>query len=187
MIVSIRGTSGSGKSTLARAIMALYNTKEPLFEKGRKQPMCYRLWNTKKPSEVLHVLGHYETACGGCDTIQAMDTVFGLADELASEGHVLFEGLLLAADVKRTLELNNKHPGQLRVYMLDTPLETCLKQVNARRRARNPDLPPVNPVNTTSKYNGVLKSYARLKEHGVDAFHLPYNQIYNDIRELLHV
>jgi len=66
-VIQIRGTSGSGKSTLVRQVMGLYYEKQPLFKRGRKQPIGYILTHPDTPS--LFVPGHYESACGGLDTI----------------------------------------------------------------------------------------------------------------------
>ena len=164
-IINIRGTSGSGKSTIARMVMEhpSYGPREAHYIEGRKRPLYYTLAGQRP----LAVLGHYETACGGCDTIPKMDTIFQLARELHDSGHdVLMEGLLMAADVQRHAALAQEgYP--LLVVALDEPLDVCLASVNNRRHARNPDLPPVNPKNTTSKHRGVMLSVGRLKDAGV--------------------
>jgi len=185
MIINIRGTSGSGKSTLARNIMALYDTKVAYRREGRKQPIGYTYGTNG--GQLLSVVGHYETPCGGCDTIQKMDDIFQLVRDADALGHdVLFEGLLISADMKRTLALHTEGLD-LRVVALDVDIETCLASVNQRRWAKNPDKPGVNPKNTVSKHKGVQSSMKKLKEAGVPASFCSRDEAFLLIRELLHV
>ena len=67
MIVNIRGTSGSGKSTIVVRVCGLYDKKTPHFLEGRKNPYYYVF--EKEGHKPLAILGHYESPCGGCDTI----------------------------------------------------------------------------------------------------------------------
>lgn len=179
MIINIRGTSGSGKSTLVQWVLAQYECRVPVFIEKRKRPLYYRMWHTHSDRAVgkpaaLVVLGHYEVACGGCDTLPTMDVVFGLVEDLHTEGtDVLFEGLLLGVDVTRTAALARLFgPDQLDVIFLDTPLETCIASINKRRWAKNPAKPPVDPKNTESKLNALKGIIARLSAEGVHAVSL---------------
>jgi energy-coupling factor transporter ATP-binding protein EcfA2 len=194
VIINIRGTSGSGKSTLVRRVMDLYKGgKTRVMADGRKQPIGYILH--APVGRPLAVVGHYETDCGGCDTISQMETIFEnarKADELGMD--VLFEGLLISADVNRTVALHQVAKRGMQVVALNTPLEQCLADVNTRRKnahsrriealeAENAvlaeggrklrELPPergdVNPANTTSKFKGVQQSLVRLRDAGVTA------------------
>jgi hypothetical protein len=111
-------------------------------------------------------MGHYETECGGCDTIQKPDFLFENMYRLAAEGYdLLWEGLLTSMDFKRTHPMAQQYPTL--VIGLDVDLQTCLDSVNARRHRRNPDLPPVNPKNTTNKHKGTKQTVARLQAAGV--------------------
>jgi thymidylate kinase len=174
VIINIRGTSGSGKTHLVRELMKSYQTKTVYRREGRKQPIGYLFHHPE--GRKLAVIGHYETACGGCDTISKMEEIFDLVRTSASAGYdVVFEGLLISADVNRTVELNEwaeQKDIPMEVIALTTPIEECLDSVNARRRARNPDLPPVKEKNTISKFNGVKKSLERLRQAGVTAHEL---------------
>jgi hypothetical protein len=142
VIVNPRGTSGSGKTELVRRLLADYGwgrdgRGEPIRRAGRARPMGYRLRHPRGGRPLL-VLGHYEATCGGCDTIRATDggmgEAFRLAAEHASGGHdVLLEGLLLSAEHRRSTDLARAH--ELRVLRLSTPLDRCVRNVAARRRA----------------------------------------------------
>ena len=170
MIINIRGTSGSGKTHLVRQIMDLYHSRVAYRQEGRKQPIGY-VYEREGGGRPLAVVGHYETACGGCDTIAKMEDIFELVRQSAAQGFdVIFEGLLISADVNRHVDLEewcraNGH--ELMVVALTTPIDQCLDSVNARRRAKNPDKPPVKEKNTISKFNGVRKSLERLRQAGV--------------------
>lgn len=154
MIVNLRGTHGSGKSTVVRAVIDRYPTV-PVTNGGRR-PEGYRVGVPWLDRPVM-VVGPYTTACGGCDAIQPFSLIFPLVDRYAAEGHVLFEGALVSTSgterVRRMVEL---YGSELVVAVLDTPLGTCLERILARRRARGDDR-PLNPKNTTDKYNGVLR------------------------------
>jgi thymidylate kinase len=158
MIINVRGTSGSGKSHLVRHIMGLYPEKEAVRLPGRKQPWYYICRNGQGTPE-LAVIGHYETACGGCDTVPSLDKVYELVQEHAAAGrHVMFEGLLLTNEVTRTKALPD-----CRVIFLDISVEECLRSVNARRRARG-EMTDVNPANTTSKWHQARRAEERFRE-----------------------
>lgn len=164
-VINVRGTSGSGKSTLVRRITECYQSRERYYEPGRKQPIGYVYHRPEGRS--LAVIGHYETPCGGCDTIPKMEHIFELVRKSHAAGlDVLFEGLLISADVKRTLALHEEGLP-LVVVQLDVDIDTCLDSVNQRRRAKKPDAPDVNPKNTISKHRGVVKSMEKLREAGV--------------------
>jgi energy-coupling factor transporter ATP-binding protein EcfA2 len=197
VIINIRGTSGSGKSTLVRRVMELYKGgKTRVMADGRKQPIGYIMHSPA--GRPLAVVGHYETDCGGCDTISQMETIFenaAKADQLGMD--VLFEGLLISADVNRTVALHKVAKRGMQVVALTTPLEQCLADVNKRRKGayekrinalssentalaeagrKLRELPPergdVNPANTTSKFKGVKQSLVRLRDAGVKTHEL---------------
>jgi hypothetical protein len=193
MIINIRGTSGSGKTTLARAVMACYPSKAAVKVPDRKRPIGY-IYQHPAGGRPLAVIGHYETACGGCDTITDQDHIYELVRQSHSAGmDVLYEGLLISAEVNRAVKLHEDGLPLL-VVALDTPLELCLTSINQRRQAdfdrrvakieaenaeraargrKLLELPEpkgdVNPKNTASKFSGVKTSMKRLDEAGVRA------------------
>lgn len=155
--------------------MERYRTKSRVKIEGRKQPIGYIL--TKAMHRPLALVGHYETACGGCDTITSMDDIYKNVSQAAAVGmDVLFEGLLISADANRLIALHQDMTklalATVRVIALDTPLELCLQSVNARRLADaeakgKPYKGDVNPKNTTSKFSGVKSSMRRIEAAGV--------------------
>ncbi len=167
MIISIRGTSGSGKSTLVRKLMSLYSFSVPRYIEGRKQPISYHLYDPENGLPPLAVLGHYESPCGGCDTIHEFDDVFRLAYEAHALGlHVVFEGVLLYCEVPRTLEMASRTPFV--VIALNTPIELCVESINLRRSTKSVLAEPVDPKNTITKFNGTITTMKRLQDNLVN-------------------
>ena len=176
MIISIRGTSGSGKSTVVRRFMDLFEFKSPHYIDGRKQPIGYRLRNIDGPA--CSVVGHYESPCGGCDTIHTFDEVFAhVRREHAMGYNVLFEGVLLYCEVPHTTMLALEVPDFHCVYMT-TPLDECVASVNLRRWDRG-DPEAVNPKNTETKMRGCATTAARLKANGVNIHFLDRQGTYD--------
>lgn len=195
MIINIRGTSGSGKSTIVRAVIEQAADKQewqPSFDglgrllpvnpktgepRTRKRPWGYSLDMGEGRRPVI-VLGHYETACGGCDTIPNFDLGYSLIQRAYETGsHVLFEGLLYSADATRLINLASGAvpKTEFLIIGLSTSLEECSASVNARRaksrRAelaaiRGEFLPPVNDRNTLSKFKGTQNTMKRLAREG---------------------
>jgi hypothetical protein len=168
MIFNFRGTSGAGKSHLTRELMAKFPPQRPIEKEGRKQPIAYDC------GEKLIALGHYETACGGCDTISipgAMDFVYGEVRKYHEMGrHVLYEGVIVQDDTKRAIQLH-QDGFPLVVVFLTTPLETCLAGIQARRDARG-DTRPLNPTNTANRIPRLKKHAANLRNAGVPVVEL---------------
>lgn len=175
MIVNIRGTGGSGKSTVVRRIMEHYPNRVPINVLGRKQPQAYRCFRVEHDgtagsdpvysAKPLYVVGHYETACGGGDTIKTPAEVFDLVRKAAETGDdVLFEGIISQDDTTRTIELARTLP--LTVLFLNTPLAECLAGIQARRDLRG-DERPLNPKNTESRMKRCLSHYSKLRDAGL--------------------
>jgi hypothetical protein len=110
------------------------------------------------------VLGHYETACGGCDAIGSAREVYDITANMLlvdSKRVLLMEGLLLSEDVKWSSQM-----PALKVVFLTTPLEQCLAQI-AKRRAEAGNDKPVNPKNTENRVRTIERARVRLLEKGV--------------------
>lgn len=190
MLINIRGTSGSGKSSLVREIIARYATVEHFkpegidYPKERRQPWAYRCRMEDAKHRELMILGHYETACGGCDTLAPMDFIFNFARLGHTLGYdVLFEGLLISADFNRTVALHNDGLPLI-VIGLDLPLDVCTASIEERRergyqerlrKAQEAGKPapkrpkPLNAANTESKWKGTRSTMRKLQEAGATA------------------
>lgn len=142
IIINPRGTAGAGKTELARHILTDYGGisgvgSAALRKGGRERPIGYRL---KHPlgSSPLIVIGHYERASGGCDTIRAtdggLDEISRMADAWATAGHdVLLEGSAWSAEHIRSAQLAMRH--RMHVLMLSTPIDLSARNLVSRQRA----------------------------------------------------
>lgn len=185
-IINIRGTYGSGKTVLARRIMEAYTDRTPHFVEGRKKPLYYTF---KHPlgGVPLAVVGSYETVCGGCDTITDSQLVFDLVDSLFNQGfNVLYESLLLTADVGRTQFHFEQMGWPLTIIMLDLPEQLCIDSVNQRRRARG-QMEPVNPRNLLAKCGSVRSSCKTLAKAGVPVVATDRDGAFAAIAEILEL
>jgi hypothetical protein len=169
-IINLRGISGSGKSTIVVQVMDLYAERTPLMIEGRKRPIGYVLRHDSRAT--LYVPGHYETACGGCDTIKTPDQAYELVRAAVAEHRdVMYEGIMVQDDVRRAVELNKEH--KLLVIALTTSVKDCLAGVQARRDARGDERErELNPKNTISRARSVENKIPRLKAGGVEVLRL---------------
>ena len=148
LLINVRGTSGSGKSTVVFELFKKYPVRElDLDAKGRASNYEVTLPGNKK----LYVIGRYSTQCGGCDGIGSNLEVMRRAEHYAKKGHVLLEGLLLSSSYGALGMWSERYKNRFIFAFLDTPIDVCLKRVNARRRKRGV-MEPVNPKNTTDKW-----------------------------------
>lgn len=165
MIVNIRGTGGAGKSEIVRRVMAFFPSINPSFIDGRRQPFGYACH--REGGKTLWVPGHYETPCGGCDTVKTPDQVYASVIENVQEGNdVIFEGIIIQDDIRRCIDLHRKFPGQVLVIELTTPIEVCLAGIQSRRDGRG-DERPLDPKNTVSRAKRVKSRCAALRDSGV--------------------
>lgn len=188
MIVNIRGTSGSGKSTIVRAIRDSLSWS-PEHTLGRKQPICYRCVDSNHNGHEIVIPGHYETQCGGCDTIknQAFVQEFIRSELKGITGveAILYEGLLLSEESKRTIELVREFGDEHVVIHLTTPVELCIERINARRRAKDPDAKPVNESNTRNRVRVIQRACDKIVAVGGRVEHLSDGDALCRVRTLL--
>lgn len=162
LIVEVRGTSGSGKSWVIRQAMGAYDGWEKVYLGKKRRPLYYQ-----HPSGIL-VLGHYETACGGGDSIGSARAIYAVIDSLKSKPEVrvmLVESLLLSEDRKWTYQLVNDG-NDVRVLFLTTPVERCIEQIKGRREEAGNEK-PLKEDNTRNRVGVIEKARVRLTELGV--------------------
>jgi len=168
MIINVRGTSGTGKSTVFRKIMEHFPERLRVMKEKRRQPFGYILRRPGRDRPVA-VVGHYETPCGGCDTIGSYEEIYDAVRASHDAGmDVLYEGLLISGESARPIKLA-KDGYPLHVLALNTPVEVCIASINERRWAKNPDKPPVKERNTIAKARAVEIAMEKIGEAGVPA------------------
>lgn len=182
-VINLRGTSGSGKTYIVRRVMEHYNAKtefrhEIVEGKKRKQPIGYLYWRVEEQQNPLFVVGHYEGVCGGCDNLPyGLDYVYSLIHEQIDFGRdVIFEGLIVASDTQRCIDLKNK--SELLVIGLDTSLADCNRAVDERRAEKaaltGKQPPPLKlgrdgtPKNSQAKFKALIPQRATFRRAGVD-------------------
>ena len=166
MIVNVRGTSGSGKTYLVRGVLERCVSRAPAFAQySKRKPVGY-ICETRRGSK-LFVVGSYENACGGCDALPSYDVAFDQVRKAHGLGmDVLFEGLLVSAEVTRTVKLKEDGLPLLVIGLTEVPLEACLSSVAARRLARG-ETRLLDPTNTESKWKGTRRACDRLEAAGL--------------------
>lgn len=180
MIINVRGSSGSGKSTIAFTL--LKHPHEKITNKEGKV-MGYKV--EAGLSRPVYIVGRYETKCGGADVIPTQKEAADRAlyfHELG--GHVLIEGLLAsAAGPKGQLTIALQETGQAVYGILDTPVETCLDRVRARRLARG-DERPLNETNTRLKHKQTMQTAKTLHGLGYDVRPIDHTRAYEDVMDI---
>lgn len=180
MIVNLRGTSGSGKSTVAFTLLKLPHEK---ITNKEGKVMGYKV--DAGLSRPVYIVGKYETKCGGCDAIatqqEAADRALYFHD---LGGHVLLEGLLAsAAGPKGALTAVIQSTGRAAFAILDTPVETCLDRVRARRLARG-DERPLNETNTRAKHHQTMQTAKTLAGLGYDVRPIDHTRAFEDVMDI---
>jgi hypothetical protein len=167
MIINLRGTNGSGKSTIVKQVMGHFAV-EKFHRDSRRQPIGYKCYPYDHRNPYLWVVGHYETDCGGCDTITSLDDVYGEVRHAAQKGyHVLYEGIMASGEYRRCVQLYNDGFKNLLVLALEVPLTECITAIQERRASRSPKFKPFNPSRTARREKEVHSMMRYLKNSGV--------------------
>ena len=180
-IVNLRGTSGSGKSTVAFTFLKNFPSAELRGSDGKVKGYVVDA-NSAGLTAPVYILGKYTTACGGCDQIPTQQEAADRAvSAYKSGGHVLMEGLLASAAgpggaVTKTIS----DTGDAVFAILDTPLQTCIERVLARRAARG-DERPFNPKNTNDKWTQTMSTAKTLHGLGYDVRPIDHTKAYEDV------
>ena len=125
VIINIRGVNGSGKSKVIFDLLKKYKTAIPVYNKAGNHILHYDL--NVNPS--VFILGDYSTDTGGCDVISKLDSVNERITELAQQGSVIFEGIIVSCISKRWIDLASSLDKHKFIFgLLDTPFETCYKR-----------------------------------------------------------
>lgn len=165
---NLRGTNGSGKTRVARWLLEASDSKPILF-KGKK----VRAYMGEIHGAPIYILGSYETACGGCDTIDNVAEVAELLRLLmtnddnpgefftvSKSGIVFFEGLMISHMLGTVGAMQMKLGSRNNILaFLDTPLDKCIEHVMTRRMLRK-DERPFDPKNVIKDHPRVLSCRA---------------------------
>ena len=205
MIIQIRGTSGSGKTTAAMSLQCALNdnnyVERQVSQNNRKQPLLhiYKPPNHNQPAPpfgpggyaqpYFAFLGHYNTPCGGVDTITSRLQAFELADTYDATDpltYIIMEGVIMSDDVSMTVALAKEH--DVVVYQLTTPLDVCLKSIEGRRAAKlkpGQEAKPLNPANTSKRIPAIQRACDRLRAAGVQVVDVSRERLVEKLLELI--
>lgn len=181
-VYDIRGTHGSGKSTIPHTILEK-NFHEtlmglPLTYPGRVGVLGYYV-----PDLNLYIIGKYASQCGGCDAIKTQDEIKARVDYYRAKGNVLLEGILVAHTFGPWLDFSRGR--NWRFCILNTPLDECIRRVNARRaiRGREPIENTSNIVRDHGRITAMVDKFtnAGAVVHVISDFH-DFMAVYNDER-----
>jgi hypothetical protein len=115
------------------------------------------------------VIGRYQSACGGCDTIHTLRAITDAVVFHAQTGPVVFEGFLWSGLFKCGNELALEVAGRNKLIFatLDTSVSTCVSRVIKRREAAG-NFKPFNPASVIHKHRSVIKAHCKLEAAGWD-------------------
>ena len=165
MIISVRGTNGSGKSTVVRQLIGVGKGRPIYGVLGPSRPEAYKL-KIRGIWEPVYVLGPYLTETGGCDSVQPFQLILDLLEKYSMRGHIVFEGMMIS-DTYGRIGLFLEPWGKEAVFaFLPTSLEECIKRVEKRRLDRG-NLKPLNPKNTSSRYESVQRVRDKIEAAGL--------------------
>lgn len=179
MVIQIRGTSGSGKSYIAHNLLSKLDGVA-LTKDGKIQG--YRLASPNSGPDI-YVTGSYKNECGGVDGIKTMDLACERVRRYAAKGNVVFEGLLGSHIFQRYVDLSQAVGGLVWAF-LDTPIELCIKRIEARRQAKG-NTKPLNTKNTIGKNTGVHRSAEKALAAGQLVIYLDHTRAAEQVYELL--
>lgn len=129
MIIEVRGTSGSGKTTIVKGFLDRAKNVKEIFVPKRRKPLYYSCELYGKRTAVM---GHYESACGGCDSIGSAPETYRAIESVKNKFDVvLSEGLLWSEDVIWTERFGKEN---VKVLFLTTSEEECIRRVYNRRK-----------------------------------------------------
>lgn len=175
-VINLRGTSGSGKTSVVKNILS-QNIWTPWIYDGKI--FAYYDENSR-----WAVIGSYENACGGCDTIKTQNEVESRIEQFLNAGYnVVFEGLLISTLSSRWIKFSQKISDRANMlfYYLDTPIETCLERVKNRRISKG-NVKPFNPTNTVERVKAIDTTYKKLSEAGCYCMKGSQEHILNNLK-----
>lgn len=133
MLLNIRGTHGSGKTYISHKLMDTFETAavvEPEYVRGKHfvKTNCHIIGKNAD----LFIVGRYKS---GMDGIFPQEIVEDMIKYWAPKGHVIWENIVVSANIGRWAELSRKlEPINHNIWLfLDTPLQVCIDRVMSRR------------------------------------------------------
>ena len=159
MLINLRGSHGSGKSTVVRSLLDA-NDALPIYGLLGHRPEAYEL-----PGNTF-IIGPYTSVCGGADCIQPYSLIVPLVEKYAAVGHVVFEGALISSCWGAVGQVLERWGHEAIVVFLDTPVDECVRRVEARRAQRGDDR-VFDPKNLIQKHDAIARLKVKLDAAGI--------------------
>jgi predicted kinase len=158
--VQLFGASGSGKSTLVRNYIAsIGGYVLDVHHAMQRQPVAQVAEKAVRP---LLTIGHYNTACGGGDTLKNKDLPYRMAREAMTKGYdVLMEGIFLSLELHRVVALQNDRYDRHSIF-LDVPMDECEESVQLRREAAGSPRRPLKQMADT--HPRIMRTHDRQRD-----------------------
>lgn len=171
-IVKLHGCSGAGKTTVARVLMEMAD-KVLVIEgpkAGRHEAYAVYVAGFDRP---VFLLGSYQNACGGMDTVASAGEAIDLVKVYAKEGHVFHEGLLQSTYYGAMGKSSQQYGPDYIYAFLNTPIDVCLARIEERRKA-NGSTNKFDPQLTIDKWNTIQRLRKRVKDMGHAVYDFDY-------------
>lgn len=185
LIINVRGNSGSGKTHLTREFMKKFGIDVPIwfgneYKKKRAHAMVDSLHGK------FCVIGSYDNACGGCDTIKTQAEVASRVNQAALLGYrvIWLEGLIMSTIYGTVGEFSEQYKDRWVFAFLDTPIELCMARIKLRRiKAGNTK--PLNELNTRNRVKTIERNREIVAGHGRRVVVLPHQSPLKPLLEII--
>jgi hypothetical protein len=163
-VIKLGGCNGSGKTTIARSVIKQIGGKRLTRPLQSGKTGVY--YEGEFGGVDFFVLGKYDNACGGMDTISdkvdRLEFVRSFAEE-RDDAIIFFEGLITGKTYGAMGQLSEQHAAEETPWLysfMDTPFHVCVERVLLRRAEAGNDA-PFDPMRTMDP---TFRSCQRLAE-----------------------
>lgn len=183
LIINIRGNSGSGKTFLTREFMKL-GRLEPITDAATGKLSNY-LMRSKKYGTWM-ILGKYENACGGVDTIKTQQEIIDRVESFSGvDGcNIWLEGLILSTIYGSVGAYSEKFGNRWVFAYLQPPIEECIRRIKARRKKAG-QTKPLNETNTRNRVKTIQRNKEIVGQHGRRVIELDWKDPLPELLKLI--
>ncbi len=166
IVINIRGNSGSGKTHLTREFMKKFKINEPMwFGDADKTKRAHAMVDDIRGK--FCVIGSYDNACGGCDTIKTQAEVVNRVHLATLLGFkvIWLEGLIMSTIYGTVGDYSEQFKDRWVFAYLTTPLDVCLERIYKRREQAG-QIKPFNELNTRNRVASIESSRMKCLDRG---------------------
>ncbi len=185
--INVRGCNGSGKTTVLRQLVNGWTDHKwevrltPYFGEHKPIPFTFGIGNG------IAILGDYLPAqelptTAGCDRVKtqaATKNALRWAARQAGVNVVLFEGVVVSTIYEPWKEWAEEQGGMAWAF-LDTPLDTCLRRIQARNGGK-----PVKEDQVADKHRTIARVRGKALADGLVTYDLNWESALIDLRAIV--